>query len=240
MNVLPKIEDKKEPNDSVVFWADDPNVLFNIDYIFEFFPTQTMSFNQQLNALSRTIIIITIISFLFSQSISLLVISFITLLAIYYLYKSQMEEPKKEGFTTPAKDFLTEKGIVIPTDLFQEPTSNNPFSNVLVTDWVDNPQRKSAPPNSNPVIRDEILIQAKQMVAESNPGQSDIVNKLFKDVNEQLSFEQSMRQFHSNSVTTIPNNQEAFLDFCYGNFGSNCRDGNLFACAKNTSRYTNY
>ena len=240
MNVLPKIEDKKEPNDTVLFWVDDPNILLNSEYIFEFYPTQTMSFNQQLNALSRTIIIITIISFLFSRSISLLVISFITLLAIYYLYKSQMEEPKKEGFTTPAKDFLTENVGVIPTDLFQEPTSNNPFSNVLVTDWVDNPQRKPAPPNSNPVVRDEILIQAKQMVENANSSQPDIVNKLFKDVNEQLSFEQSMRQFHSNSVTTIPNNQEAFLDFCYGNFGGGCRDGNLFACAKNTSRYTNY
>jgi hypothetical protein len=152
-----------------------------------------------------------------------------------------MEEPKKEGFTTPAKDFLTENVGVIPTDLFQEPTQNNPFSNVLVTDIADNPTRKPANFSGNPVVRDEILIQAKQMVENANSSQPDIVNKLFKDVNEQLSFEQSMRQFHSTASTTIPNNQEAFLDFCYGNFGGGgCKSGNLFACAKNTSRYTNY
>ena len=150
-----------------------------------------------------------------------------------------MEEPKKEGFTTPAKDFLTENVGVIPTDVFQDPSMQNPFSNVLVTDWVDNPQRKSAPPNSNPVIRDEILIKAKQMVENANSSQPDITDKLFKDVNEQLSFEQHLRQFNSNPVTTIPNNQSAFLDFCYGDLKS-CKSGNLFACSKDISRYTNY
>ena len=238
-NALPhKIEDKKEETDSVVFWADDPNILFNTVYIFEFYPTQTMTYNQKLNALSRTIIILTIVSFLFTRSTSLLVISMITLASIFYLYKSQMEEPKKENFTT-AQKVLNDQGIVIPTNIFQEPSTQNPFSNVLVTDWEDNPQRLPAPPSGNSVVRDDILNKAKQLISESNPGQPDIVNKLFKSVNEQLSFEQSLRQFHSNSVTTIPNNQEAFLDFCYSGMNS-CKSGNLFACSNNNSRYTNY
>ena len=232
-----KLENKKEETDEVVFWGNDPNVILNTDYIFEFYPTQTMKINQQLNALSRTIIIVTIILFLFTRSISLLVISFITLLAIYFFHKSQMEEQKKENFTTPAQDYLTENGIVIPKDVFQEPSMQNPFSNVLVTDWVDNPQRK--PANFSPVVRDEVLIKAKQMVAESNSSQPDIVNKLFKDVNEQLSFEQSLRSFNSTASTTIPNDQSGFLDFCYGNLKS-CKEGNLFSCARNTSHYTNY
>jgi len=236
-----KIENKKEETDSVVFWADDPNVLFNTEYIFEFYPTQTMTYNQKLNALSRTIIIITIITFLFTRSTTLLIVSMITLAAIYFLHKSQTEEePKKESFTTPAQDYLTQNGGVIPTDLFQEPSMQNPFSNVLVTDWVDNPQKKPAPPLGNPVVRDEVLIQAKQMVAEVNPGQPDIVDKLFKDMNEQLSFEQSMRQFHSTASTIIPNDQGAFLDFCYGEMGTTCKEGNLFACSRNTSKYNLY
>ena len=198
-----------------------------------------MTYNQQLNALSRTIIVLTIVSFILSQSKTLLVISMITLASIYFLHKSQMEESKREKFTTPAKDYITQNGGVIPTDLFQEPSSTNPFSNVLVTDIADNPQRKPAPYAGNPVVRDDILIKAKQMVEASNYEQPDIVNKLFKDVNEQLSFEQSMRQFHSTSSTTIPNDQGAFAEFCYGGMTS-CKEGNLFACARNTSHYTNY
>lgn len=236
----PKIKDKKEEKDSVVFWSDDPNVLFNTNYIFEFYPTQTMSYNQQLNALSRTIIVLTIVSFIFSQSKTLLIISMITLASIYFLHKSQIEDNIREKFTTPAKDYITSNGGVIPTDLFQEPSSTNPFSNILVTDIADNPQRKPAPYCGNPVVRDEILIKAKKMVEESNYEQPDIVNKLFKDVNEQLSFEQSMRQFHSTPNTVIPNDQAGFLDFCYGEMGSNCKSGNLFACAKNTSHYNLY
>ena len=231
--------DAKSPKKEQPFWSEDPNVIFNSEYIFEFYPTQTMTYNQKLNTLSRTIIILTIFTFLFTQSTSLLIISAITLLAIYYLYQSQLEEPNKDGFTTPAKDYLNENGIVIPADAFQEPSSNNPFSNVLVTDWVDNPTRKPAPPMGNPVVNDAILIQAKKTVSESNPGQPDIVNKLFKDVNEQLTFEQSMRQFHSTASTTIPNDQGAFAEFCYGGMQS-CKEGNLYACARNTSHYTNY
>lgn len=232
-----KLEHKKE-EDSVVFWSDDPNILFNTVYIFEFYPTQTMTFNQKLNALSRTIIILTIVSFLFTRSTSLLVISMITLASIFYLYKSQTEEPKKENFTT-AQKVLNEKGIQIPTNIFQEPSANNPFSNVLVTDIEDNPQRLSAPPSN--LVNNEVLIKAKQMISESNPGQSDIVDKLFSSVDEQLSFDQSLRQFHSTAITTIPNNQEGFLDFCYGNMNnSSCKSGNLFACSNNNSRYTNY
>jgi hypothetical protein len=163
----------------------------------------------------------------------------ITLAAIYFLHKSQTEEPKKENFTTPAQDYLTQNGGVIPKDAFQEPSQTNPFSNILVTDIVDNPQRKPAPFLGNSVVRDEVLIQAKQMVAEVNYGQPDIVDKLFKDVNEQLSFEQSMRQFHSTASTTIPNDQAGFAQFCYGGMQS-CKEGNLFACSRNTSHYTNY
>ena len=37
----------------------------------------------------------------------------------------------------------------------------------------------------------------------------------------------------------LANDQGAFAEFCYGSMIS-CKDGNLFACARNTSHYTNY
>jgi type III restriction enzyme len=47
-----------------------------------------------------------------------------------------------------------------------------------------------------------------------------------------------MRPFYSNPGTTIPNDQGAFADFCYGSMIS-CKEGNAFACARNLSRHTN-
>jgi hypothetical protein len=51
-------------------------------------------------------------------------------------------------------------------------------------------------------------------------------------------FEQSLMPFNSNPNTTIPNDQQAFAEFCYGSMIS-CKEGNQFACARNLSRHTN-
>ena len=64
-------------------------------------------------------------------------------------------------------------------------------------------------------------------------------DKLFKDLGEQYTFEQSLRQFHSNPNTRIPNDQKSFAEFCYGNMVS-CKEGNLFACARNKMNHNLY
>jgi len=107
-----------------------------------------------------------------------------------------------------------------------------------MTDYDYNPNKKPAPPAFNKNVNEKILEDAKQLVINSNPGQPDIADKLFKDLGEQYVFEQSLRPFHSNPNTTIPNDQEAFAEFCYGSMVS-CKEGNPFACARNLTRHTN-
>ena len=77
------------------------------------------------------------------------------------------------------------------------------------------------------------------MVQDLNPDQPNISDKLFKDLGEQYVFEQSLRQFHSNPNTQIVNDQTGFAEFCYGNMVS-CKEGNLFACARNLTNYNLY
>ena len=258
----------------VPFWYEDPNILFNKDYILEFFPTSNMTYNQKLNAISRMVIILTIMSFIFSQNIRLLFVSAVTLLAIFLLHTSNETDKSKnikksiEGFdnspgldnaitnfdlnrqtgfnnpsfnnyTDPSIDFLNQNNIPISPNTFQQPSSTNPLSNVLLTDYDYNPNKKPAGPAYNQVVNNNILDNAKQLVQEANPDQPDISDKLFKDLGEQLNFEQSMRPFHSTANSQIPNDQGAFAEFCYGSMVS-CKEGNLFACARNLSRHTNY
>ena len=123
--------------------------------------------------------------------------------------------------------------------MFDEPTSENPFSNVMMSDYDYNPNKKPAPPAFNKNVNETILEEAKQLVVKSNPNQPDIADKLFKDLGEQYVFEQSLRPFHSNPSTTIPNDQQAFAEFCYGSMVS-CKEGNPFACARNLTRHTNH
>jgi hypothetical protein len=105
-----------------------------------------MKFNQKLNALSRTVIFMTIVIFIYSRSIASLFTSFVTLFAIYVLFSNQ-----KEGFYldddddnhNPAFDALKQNNISIQKHPFEKPNSKNPFSNALVS---DSPYRKPAPP----------------------------------------------------------------------------------------------
>ena len=233
----------------IPFWGENPNVLFASKYVMEFFPTENMTYEQKLNSVTRTIIIMTLISTILYGGVRHLIIGAITIGSIFILhYYHQKEKVKvdskkviaevKEGFENPAMDFLTQDGKVMPEDIFDEPEPSNPFSNVMMTDYDYNPNKKPAPAAFNQNVNDKILKSAKQMVEESNPDQPDIADKLFKDLGDQYVFEQSLRPFSSNPSTTIPNDQQAFSEFCYGSMIS-CKEGNNFACARNLSRHTN-
>lgn len=237
--------------DSIPFWATNPNILFDSQYVMEFFPVEDMTYNQKLNAITRTVIILALLTFFTSGNIRVVIVSIITLFAIFILHYYHMKEANnkkkstllkdtiKEGFANPANDYLESENIQISDEIFDEPTPENPFSNVMMTDYDYNPDKKPAPPAFTKNVNEQILEDAKQLVVNSNPDQPDIADKLFKDLGEQYVFEQSLRPFHSNPSTTIPNDQQAFAEFCYGSMVS-CKEGNPFACARNMTRHTNY
>jgi hypothetical protein len=235
--------------EKVPIFTENPNVLLQQKYIFEFFPVDSMTYEQKLNAIARTVILLTIISFIFTQNIRTLLVGVITLGAVFVMYFYHEKERKKvngkkltdttEGFEGPALAYYVENNIPVPDNVFTKPDSSNPFSNVLMTDYEYNPNKKPAPPAFNKSINEQILTQAKKLVNDANPDQPNLSDKLFKDLGEQMEFEQSLRQFNSNPATTIPNDQGAFAEFCYGSMVS-CKEGNKFACARNLSRYNNY
>jgi hypothetical protein len=235
---------KEEIETIIPFWINNPNIIFNNNQMFEFFPTDDMSFSQKLNAVSRTIIIMTLVSFLYTQSVRILIIGGVSLFFVYMLYlhntskKNAVNTKKnhKEGFDDPANEVYSTSDLM---NVFKAPEAGNPFGNVLVTDYIYNPKRKPAPPAYNANVAKDIVEKAKECVRRNNPDQPDITEKLFQDLGDEYVFEQSLRQFTTTPSTTIPNDQEAFMDFCYGGMTS-CKEGNAFACAKNTWRYNNY
>jgi len=223
------------------FWVYDPYVIFDREYVMDLYPKEDMSFERKLNTVSRTVIFASIVLFVFTKNIWVLLVGLVTLVSIYYYYQHVTKKSGKEGYDNPAQVLLKSNGVVVPPKeaVFDTPKSTNPFSNVLVTDYEYNPNKPAAPPVDDTHVKDTILEKAKDLVQEQNPGQPGIANKLFQHWNEELSFEQSLRPFYSTASTTIPNDQAGFLDFCYSNSIS-CKEGNLFACARNASRYTLY
>jgi hypothetical protein len=218
------------------FWGDDPNVIFQT---IDFFPVEGMTHIQKLNAISRGVIILCIIGFILTQSVRVLFVSGLTLVSIYLYHLNKKRENQNETFENPADQVLKDASVLRDVNVFDTPDSSNPFGNVLITDYKYNPNKKPAPPAFNEKVNEKILDKAMKLVKELNPDQPDISDKLFKDLGEQYVFEQSLRQFTSNPSTTIVNDQTGFADFCYGSMTS-CKEGNLFSCARNLPRYTNY
>jgi hypothetical protein len=70
----------------IPFWYENPNIFFQYPYLFEFFPVDCMTYNQKLNAISRTILLLTLISFLLTQRVRILIIGAIILVSIYLLH----------------------------------------------------------------------------------------------------------------------------------------------------------
>jgi len=143
----------------IQFWTNDPTILFDKDYIFELWPMTNMSYEQKLNAISRLIILITILGYILTQNLRILIVGLITLALIFGVHK--MRKPKlnrdmmniNEGFVVNGNEVTglfdnKPKTITNPVTLesvvkteFKEGNKTNPFSNVLLTDIMDEPYR---------------------------------------------------------------------------------------------------
>jgi len=235
-------EEKKEVDETSLhnekpFWGTNPNILFEPNSILQLFPIPSMSYNEKLNSISRLVILLTLLFYFVYRKIRVFIIGFLTLGAIWYMNYTQQKPPKKvrfkEEFTSDVvKDFLKERGL--SPMLFSDPTPDNPLQNVLITDYDAAPDKKPAAAAYTAESQKAVLDYTKNMIDSVNPEQPKISSKLFRSLEDNLQFEQSMRPFYSNPSTTIPNDQGAFADFCYGSMVS-CKEGNPFACARQMS-----
>lgn len=238
---------------SIEFWTNDPMILLNKDYIFELWPTPNMTYNQKLNAITRLIFFLTILGFAVTMSVKILFIGVVTIAAIFALYKTQKPKitPKilEEGFlgNSPSENDLNK--MINPSNLesalknnFKMGDKKNPFSNVLLTDIADSPERKAAPPSFNPEVDEEIVRSTKKMVQSLNPGIKNAQKQLFGDLYNNFELDQSNRAFYSTANTKVANDQGAFAQFLYGYMPSSKEsnaDGAL-ARVQDSYRYTLY
>ena len=95
------------------FWLYNPLVLFDKDEILEFWPNKNMTLTRKMNAIARTIIVLTLVGFLFTQSVKLLITSIITLVVLVVLYKTQYEKSQLE------QDLPTYRSILINIDQYR-------------------------------------------------------------------------------------------------------------------------
>ena len=244
---------------TIQFWSNDPLVLFNKEYIFELWPTTNMCYEQKLNAISRLIILITILGYILTMSQRVLVVGILTLLVIFVLFKMRKQKITKnmlnEGFSLQGNEVTgmfdkNNASYVNPETLdsvlkseFKEGTKKNPFSNVLLTQIVDDPNRKAAPPSFNVNVDEDITKNVKRAVQMMNPGIKNTNKQLYGDLWQEFELDQSNRSFFSTANTNVePGDQASFGKFLYGTMPSakeSTPDG-AFARVQDNYRYTLY
>ena len=243
---------------STQFWTNEPTILLNKEYIFDLWPTSNMNYEQKLNAITRLIIIITILGYILTSSMRILVAGIVTIVVIFVMYKMRKQkltsEIMKEGFKMSGNEGsgLYEdktKTISNPETLqsalkseFKMGNKKNPFSNVLLTDIMDHPDKNAAPPSFNPQVDVDITKNIKKAVQFMNPGIKNTNKQLYGDLWENFELDQSNRAFFSTANTRVTNDQGAFGEYLYGNMPSSKESntaGNMQRVA-DAYRYTLY
>ena len=184
----------------------DYTILFQKDKI-QIWPTDDMTSDEKLNAISRFVILLSLIGFVLTQTIRFIWIGFATLLIVVIYHNAQTTQ---EGFTKET--------------MRTEPTQNNPLMNVLLPEINGNSNRGKALAYT-PKTEKKIMEKVKK----------GLDPRIYRGTNNELDLEYSMRQFYTNPSTTVPNNQEEFATFCYGDMISS-KEGNEIALGRQNPR----
>ena len=186
-------------------WFEDTTVL--LDSITQFIPNGEMSYEEQLNAMVRFAIYFAALWFFYAMNYNVFYIPIFVMLFTYLVYAPMKERGQgNEGFEAKEQHEEQHEECV-------KPTINNPFMNVMLTDYVDNPARGPACENVEEQIKEGF---------EYN---------LYKDVDDVWERNNSQRQYYTNPATTIPNDVESFANWCY-KVPYSCKSGDMEACLK--------
>lgn len=237
----------------IPFWGNDPVILLNKDYIFELLPSPKMTYEQKINSITRLILVLTLLGYLFTFSNRLLIVCLITISIIYALYKfklnknnNRQEDTTTEGFDTIDKKIIITDPVTLKAFVkseFKEGNKKNPFSNVLLTEITDDPNRKSAPPAFNEVIDSDITTNIKKSVQFMNPGIDNTNEQLFSSLTDNFYLDQSNRSFFSTANTRVANDQSAFANFLYSDLKFTSKESTpegSIARVQDSYRYTLY
>ena len=248
---------------TIQFWSNDPTILFNKEYIFELWPTMNMCYEEKLNAITRLVILLTILGYILTMSQRILVVGFLTLSIIFVLFKMRKQKLTKEmlmheGFDVKPRISLIQgdepssqsDSYINPVTLdavlkteFKEGNRKNPFSNVLLTQIADQPDRKSAPPAFNVDVEEQTTRDVKKMVQMLNPGIKNTDKQLYNDLWQNFELDQSNRVFFSTPNTRVePGDQSSYARYLYGTMPSAKESGpdSAFARVQDNYRYTLY
>lgn len=124
----------------IKIWYKDINNFINKDNFNIFFPTETMNYEEKLNAIMRLTLYTMILFYLITQKLKLtLTIILFVMIIIVVMYEIYLEQKKKQLL----KDYKN-NSIILNNKKCIKPTKDNPFMNVLPGENLDKKNDKNS------------------------------------------------------------------------------------------------
>jgi len=179
--------------------------LFQTNKLLEFWPTARQSARERVSATARFVIYSVCIVYLITRDPRIFALGILVLAILYYMYVSRIIS---DGKLRPAQGDARVPGPL--RDQVTMPSRNNPMGNVLMTDYIDAPDRPSAA--WYPSMRSQV----QQVMSSIHPFERQ---------------RDAERNFYTMPSTTIPNDQTGFAQAAYGRpFAPKCNDQGGSAC----------
>ena len=177
--------------------------VFAPDDLLKFWPTSKQSAKERVLSTIRFIIYATCIVYLIQRDPRVFALGILVIAVLYYLQKNNMIVDGKRSVANGRIPSILQPDVTLPT-------RDNPMGNVLMNEYVDNPDRPSAA--WYPSVRTEI----QQEWGKIHP---------FERIRD------AERNFYTMPVSTIPGDQTAFAEASFGKkFSPMCKDQGGSAC----------
>jgi hypothetical protein len=183
----------------------DPKEIFKTSDLLKFWPTATQSADERVSASTRFVLYAMCIVYIINRDPRIFALGGIALAILYYMWTSNMIKDGKMRSTI---------GDARLSSVFRSnvtlPSVENSMGNVLLTDYVDNPDRPAA------AWYPSVRTQVQQAWSQIHPFERQ---------------RDAERNFYTMPASTIPNDQTGFAQAAYGKpFAPKCHDQGGAAC----------
>jgi hypothetical protein len=199
----------------MTIWYKDIVNFFDINNVLMFYPTSEMEYHEKLNSIMRMVLYVCIVLYSLKNDFKVFVLFIVVGIVTYILFS--LDENKEKYFDDKFDYGVYEED---ERDLENmractEPTKENPFMNVMMNEYVEDPERKRA-----------CKINKKVNKSIDNYFNED----LYRSVDDIYNKKASDRQYYTMPSTEIPNKQDEFAQWLYGINGKTCKEGNGLKC----------
>ena len=191
--------------------------FFDINNVLVLYPSSEMEYSEKLNSIMRVVLYITIILYSLMNDTKVFILLIIVGAVVYLMYEVEENKEKyleKDRYARYDKDEYM-KETETYNRVCTQPTKDNPFMNVTMNEYQENPKRG----------------KACKIDKKVNEYINDYFNEdLYRSVDDIYNKNASERQYYTMPVTEIPNNQDKFAQWLYGNDDKTCKEGNGLKC----------